>query len=328
MSFTNNNYQRPAGEARTNAAAAVPTFKLFQGSQEWPITELVHHEYIQQRCADSKGRIATHRHLDLFHVLYLFNGSARASLDGNEFRINAPLLVTVPSMCIHGFTPTETVHGHLLTIPGSSMAHLLSYEDTYSRFAEQPLIISGRGGDKWTDLDHLFRELSREYNHDNPSRFLAIQSILRLIFVWSIRHETAADQKPEGAADRDSQRVRKFKKLIETNYRAGMSIKEYASEMGMSSAQLNNICRAKVGKSALHIVHERLTLEAKRFLIYSSLTISEVAYELGFYDPAYFTRFFSKQVGEAPKQYRIMHRPDRGYKEAAGLVPTKSRQKM
>ena len=54
----------------------VPTFKLFQGSEEWPIKELVHHEYIQQRCAETEGRIATHRHLDLFHVLYLYNGSA------------------------------------------------------------------------------------------------------------------------------------------------------------------------------------------------------------------------------------------------------------
>jgi AraC family transcriptional regulator, transcriptional activator of pobA len=290
----------------------VPTFKLFRGSQEWPIKELVHHEFIQQRCAETEGRIITHRHLDLFHVMYLYNGSAKAVLDGNEFRIHAPLLVTVPPMCIHGFTPTETIHGHLLTIPGSSMSHLLSYEETYTEFAEQPKIIRGDGIGKWPDLDQMFRELAREYTHDNPSRYIAIQSILRLIFVWAIRHQSSSVAGLDvSSSDRDATRIRKFKKLIEINYKTGLSIKEYASQMGLSSAQLNNICRSKVSQSALQIVHERVTLEAKRYLIYTSLTISEVAYELGFADPAYFTRFFSKQVGEPPKQYRINHRPDR-----------------
>lgn len=300
----------------TNRGNKVPTLKLFQGGQEWPSTELVHHEYIQQRCAESHGRIATHRHLDLFHVMYLFNGSARASLDGDEFRINAPLLVTVPAMSVHGFTPTETIHGHLLTIPGSSMAHLLSYEDTYSVFSEHPVLISGNSDDRWGDLDQLFKDLARECNQDHPSRFIAIQSLLRLIFVWAIRHQPSNKLPSDaGTSDRDAQRIRRFKKLIEQHYRSGMSIKEYASLMGMSSAQLNNICRAKVGESALHIVHERVTLEAKRLLIYTAMTISEIAYELGFSDPAYFTRFFSKQVGLAPKQYRARHRPEHGIRE-------------
>ncbi len=312
-----------------NQRTKVPTLKLFQGSQEWPITELVHHEYIQQRCAESDGGIDTHRHLDLFHVMYLFNGSARAALDGEEFRINAPLLVTVPAMCVHGFIPTETIHGHLLTIPGSSLAHLLSYEDTYSVFSEHPVVISGNSDDRWSDLDHLFKELAREYSHDNPSRFIAIQSLLRLIFVWAMRHQPSNKVPIEsGATDRDAQRIRRFKKLIEQHYRSGMSIKEYASLMGMSSAQLNNICRAKVGESALHIVHERVTLEAKRLLIYTAMTISEIAYELGFSDPAYFTRFFSKQVGAAPKQYRTRHRPEHGIREirkTTDVAPRRSR---
>ena len=306
----------------------VPTFKLFQGSEEWPIKELVHHEYIQQRCAETEGRIVTHRHLDLFHVLYLYSGSARAVLDGEEFRIHAPLLVTVPPMCIHGFTPTETIHGHLLTIPGSSLSHLLSYEETYTEFAEQPKIIRGNSPGNWPDLDQMFRELSREYTHDNRSRFLAIQSILRLIFVWAIRHQASPVLGHDvSSSDRDSIRIRKFKKLIETHYKAGLSIKGYSSEMGLSSAQLNNICRAKVGQSALQIVHERVTLEAKRYLIYTSLTISEVAYELGFADPAYFTRFFSKQTGHSPKQYRITHRPDRALPDSRNFASATPHQK-
>lgn len=314
--------------AQATATPQIPTLKLFSSSEEWPIKELVHHEYIQQRCAQTKGNIRTHRHLDLFHLLYIFNGSARAVLDGEEIRVHAPLLVTVPTMCVHGFTPTEMVHGHLLTIPGSSLRHVLSYQHSYSEFAERPRLLQGRGGEKWPELDQLFRELAREYTHDNPARFLAIQSLLRLIFVWILRNRTHQPGQPveNQVADRDAQRIRKFKALIEEHFRSGFSIKEYANLMGISSAQLNNICRAKVGRSALQIVHQRLTLEAKRALVYTSLTISEIAYDLGFTDPAYFTRFFSKQVGSSPKLFRVEHRPDTGFTEGS-MVLGRSRKK-
>jgi AraC family transcriptional activator of pobA len=57
-------------------------------------------------------------------------------------------------------------------------------------------------------------------------------------------------------------------------------------------------------KSALELIHERLLLEAKRNLIYTSTSISELSYAIGFSDPAYFTRFFKKATGEAPKAFR------------------------
>jgi len=51
-------------------------------------------------------------------------------------------------------------------------------------------------------------------------------------------------------------------------------------------------------------VHERMLLEAKRNLVYTSMTISVVSYTTGFSDPAYFTRFFKRQTGMSPKEFR------------------------
>ena len=72
----------------------------------------------------------------------------------------------------------------------------------------------------------------------------------------------------------------------------------------MSQARLNRLCMAFSGKTALELVHARVALEAQRLLTYTSATASMVAYELGFQDPAYFSRFFSRQTGKAPGAWR------------------------
>ena len=69
-------------------------------------------------------------------------------------------------------------------------------------------------------------------------------------------------------------------------------------------ATLNTLCRALAGQSALQIVHQRIVLEAKRDLIYTSLTINQLADSLGFADPAYFSRFFRRMTGLSPRDFR------------------------
>lgn len=287
----------------------IPTYKLFKGAAEWPIKDMVHHEAIQTRVKGHEGKIRTHRHLDLFHVLYLSRGGAKTYLDGEEATIHGPLIVTVPPLCVHGFAPLDSVQGHLLTLPGSSMRHLLSNAETDVDLTEVPCIIKGEPSKQFTEIEVLFRQIAQEYNGEGNSRFMAMQSLLRLMFVWIIRRHLDNKASIPQMNDRDATRIRRFKRIIEENFTKGLTIKEYASQLGISAAQLNNICRAKVGKTALQIVHERLILEVKRNLVYTSLTISEIAYTLGFSDPAYFTRFFSKQTGLSPKQYRSGARP-------------------
>jgi AraC family transcriptional activator of pobA len=78
----------------------------------------------------------------------------------------------------------------------------------------------------------------------------------------------------------------------------------YARDLGITANHLNAVCRQAVDKSALTLIHERQILEAKRRLVYSALTISQIADELGFSDPAYFSRFFKRLTGTTPKDFR------------------------
>lgn len=92
--------------------------------------------------------------------------------------------------------------------------------------------------------------------------------------------------------------------MINRDYALHRSVESYADELGITAHYLNNLCQQLVKKNALQLIHERLLLEAKRYLVYSAQNISEVAYQLGFVDPAYFTRFFKRLTGQSPKAFK------------------------
>lgn len=83
---------------------------------------------------------------------------------------------------------------------------------------------------------------------------------------------------------------------------------DYARQLGTSPGHLNALCRSRFRRSCCDWIRRRLTLEARRLLLYSDLTAAEIADRLGFADPAYFARFFRREAGAAPTSYRTDRR--------------------
>jgi AraC family transcriptional activator of pobA len=73
----------------------------------------------------------------------------------------------------------------------------------------------------------------------------------------------------------------------------------------VSPERLRQACAGNAGTSPLALLNARRLLEAKRGLLYTNMTVSEVADSCGFEDPAYFSRFFTRETGESPRSYRL-----------------------
>ena len=95
--------------------------------------------------------------------------------------------------------------------------------------------------------------------------------------------------------------------MIEERYRLGLSIESYADALRVSMARLRNACLKISQVAPNQMVQDRIMLEAKRLLLYSNMTVAEAGFYLGFQDPAYFSRFFSKACGESPRAFRYRH---------------------
>ena len=106
----------------------------------------------------------------------------------------------------------------------------------------------------------------------------------------------------------DVRRVERFRVLIEEHFRKNLALPDYASKMGMSQGQLRAMCYSAFGLSPTKLIRERIIVEAKRYLIFGDMTVEQIAFGLGFTDAAYFTRFFRKEAGQAPSQFRLAAR--------------------
>lgn len=104
--------------------------------------------------------------------------------------------------------------------------------------------------------------------------------------------------------DSDLDLLRKFNTLIEIHFRHKHKVADYADLLNKSPKTLANAFKQFHQKSPLHIIHERLELEAKRLLRYTDKTTKEIAYELGFDDASKFSRFFKTQTGEYPTIFK------------------------
>jgi AraC family transcriptional activator of pobA len=129
---------------------------------------------------------------------------------------------------------------------------------------------------------------------------LAHATLLAVAFL-RCRGETESSGRAQALPDT---LVRRYRALLEAHYRSPQALAFYADALDVTADHLSRICRRLTGESALDLLNGRRMLEARRLLAYTPMPVAEVARELGYEDPAYFTRFFTRHVGETPSGYR------------------------
>src|SRR5580704_956833 len=96
----------------------------------------------------------------------------------------------------------------------------------------------------------------------------------------------------------------KFLEAIRANFKHKSSVRQIAASLNSTEAKLNELSKLHTGRTAQNVMHGLTASEAKRLFMYERLSVKEVAYELGFNDPFYFSNFFKKQTRQSPKAYR------------------------
>lgn len=107
-----------------------------------------------------------------------------------------------------------------------------------------------------------------------------------------------------GETAMNDHRTVQLRQLLEKHFRQEHHTGFYASEFALTPKRLNEISRLNTGKTVTELLHERLMLEAKRNLAFSTVSVKEICYDLGFEDPAYFSRFFKHHTGVTPQHFR------------------------
>lgn len=99
-----------------------------------------------------------------------------------------------------------------------------------------------------------------------------------------------------------------FLVLIEENFCQKKSVKEYASVLGITPKHLSETVQSTLHHTALSYIHVRIIKEIQYLLCFGDLSIKQIAYTLNFETLSQFGRFFKRQVGVSPKEYRLKNR--------------------
>ncbi len=274
----------------------VPSYALYgERSRPFGGAERLHCESIASRSRLHQWEIRPHRHDYFLQILYIGQGKGSARLDTIELPLAGPCALVVPAGYPHGFRFSRDVQGHVITAVQHSLPVAL-----VAAFAEPVHFDLQPPGA--AAIDTLVQLLASHHASPDPWRGAAVVGAMHLVLGELARQLRAAPR--PGEASRGRQHLRRFYHLVEAHFRQRRDIAFFAGELGLTPTQLNRICRAERGLSALGVIHRRLMAEAERDLAYTQLSVKEVAFELGFQDAAYFSRFFQRHAGMSPSAFR------------------------
>lgn len=282
-------------------ADVIPVFKLYGEQQGWPTPDLLHCESIHQRSSLHEWHIRVHQHAEIVQLLYLHRGEATIEIEGVSTVRRDACIQVVPALCVHGFRFSPGTQGYVLSLALPLISRLESQFPQPLPLLNSPQCVPV--AQSRSHISTLFSALQKEYQTESEAREMMLFSLLSALLVWLRRQRQPIAQSNDALARRRSA-LRLFARLVESHYREHLPLTEYAHRIGLSVNYLNQLCREFHHCSALNVLHQRLILEAKRSLQYTSMTINQISDYLGFSDVTYFSRFFKKHLMLSPKAYR------------------------
>ncbi|WP_298545753.1 AraC family transcriptional regulator [uncultured Aquimarina sp.] len=248
-----------------------------------------------------------HRH-DFYYVLFIHRGSGFHTIDFKSYQIADYSVYFVSPGQVHALQLDENTEGFAIFfkpefyLMNSNPKKLLDFPFFHTLSNEPALFLDEN---KFSVIQHTIRDIFDEYTNFKIGRDHVIRAYIDVLLVKLSRYY----QREELAGEplRTTYLLRELENLIDHNYISIRSATEYAEMMNISSKHLSDITRKALNKTITNLIHERIIIEAKRLLLYTDYTVSQVAYELEYLDKSYFLRFFKKNVGLTPETYRQQH---------------------
>lgn len=281
---------------------AVPSFYLYGEPQRSVAEGFVHVESLDDRSRPSEWTIRPHVHRDLNHIILIAQGGGSMQAEAETVHFEAPCLLLIPAGIVHGFAWHRESRGWVTTIAGSYLHHLIERDADLAALFRRPHAVTLRAEDG-AEAERGIERMGRELGWAGPGQRAAVEAALLSVMVLALRHGALAQQGHGGSA-RQAALVARLRERIEQRFRRREPVTDHARALGVSLTALRQACAQVAGTSPATMLDERALLEARRLLLYSNLSVTEVAYAVGFDDPAYFSRFFARHAGQPPREYR------------------------
>lgn len=300
----------PGAGSATRASEAIQRFFLYGHEERALEDRFMHCERIEEQLQQHDWDAKPHLHDGLHQIQFFEKGSGQLLVESEWQEFQAPVLLFVPSGTVHGFHFSRDTEGFVLTLSQDFLQEVLGVVDgEVRRVVDAPRVnLLSPHEAREHAIATVMRLIEDDYQRGTTGRTTALVSAMALMLVKIARLQSR--RLALRAAGPHEALYQRFRELVEQNFRGQPPVSEMARRLNVSEGRLVASCRAAAGVSPQQVLHARLLMEARRQLLYTVRPSSSIAYALGFKDPAYFSRFFKRATGKAPREYRRLPRDE------------------
>lgn len=251
---------------------------------------------------------------DFYSILFFYAGTGTIHVNGDSYVIQPPSIYLIAPDQLHSFEDLNDAHGLVFFfcqdfyVEEFSFIRLLNVFSCTSRLNGgvcNPCIKVEEG--KNDPVVEIIRSISREYeNHNNSNNSpVIIRSLLNILL---LKLYELNDRKTISSVNGDAVLINELSHIIDSNFVKEHHVGFYTSAINVSEKQLNELCNRNFNCGLKKILTDRLMQEARKLLMSSDLSVSEISYKMNFDDNSYFNKVFKKQTGLTPLRFREIHK--------------------
>lgn len=245
-----------------------------------------------------------HSH-SFYQIIWFKNNSGNHFIDFESYDIKEDRIFFVAKNQVHYFEKRSDYRGYLIHFNESFLLSNetdINYFLTYSIFnnKQEPFFQTPKNLEHIL-INYLYQIENEVVNTNEFGNSEILSNLLKSMLLLIEREKkknTETNQKP------DNSNYLKFRDLLENNFQKKWTVSDFAKELAISTKTLNSIVKSEIGITVSQTISDRIILEAKRKLTHSNSYINQIAFDLGFNDPYYFTKFFKKHVNCSPADFR------------------------
>ncbi|MEL6866847.1 MAG: helix-turn-helix transcriptional regulator [Bacteroidota bacterium] len=271
-------------------------------------TKAFHLQQIEDIYIQAQGRAdEAHRH-DYYTVLLVEEGRGQHIIDYRSYAFAPGQVYFVSPGQVHQVLFEAQPKGWVITfskdflIKNNITTHFIANFNLFRQFGEAPPLILDEVSQE--RLLRIIEEMNACLLPQLHYQKEALGALLQLFLIYC-SNSCLLDTKQLDESNAGICILRDFKQLVDHKYREWHKVTNYATEIHITAKHLSQTVKTLTGKTAKVLIQDRIILEAKRLLLHSSLTIKEIAFQLGFEEPLHFSAFFKKMTQTAPSQFRL-----------------------
>ncbi len=256
-----------------------------------------------------------------FHLFLLSRGAGLLEAEDGPHRLAERSLCWLPNGTPRRLGLEAGSRGLLLSIPDVMLGRSIPDDIVGSQMRQAIGLkhcLQHLEADAFAAIESRAGQIEQELFDRRPGAEMVLQNLVSILAVDLWRQSGAQTIE---AVPVPRTLVHGFLSLLDVHLRDHWSVARYAEHLGTTRDRLTSVLRRATGETPLALIHRKMIAEAKTLLTSSNQQVAEVAFTLGYNDPAYFNRFFQRHVGETPARYRRDARRQRDGDESFAAWP-------